>query len=77
MIVNNFHILRACIRPNKTQTELVVDTNTILTCTFSLKGFKPITRRHTQIVQNYGNFKLTKLTKRHPLKRSKTTNPHT
>src|SRR3972149_8470604 len=48
VVICNFNIFRAVIRPYKTNTELIVNTYAVLTRPIILKGFQQITRRNFQ-----------------------------
>ena len=58
MIIDNFHIIGACIGPPKAEAPLIVDTNAVLAGTPTRQGLKTIARRHSQIIQSGGDFKL-------------------
>lgn len=51
MIVNNFNICRSLIGPAKTNSELVIDTNTPLVFSVAAEGLETITRRCAHIIQ--------------------------
>jgi hypothetical protein len=51
MIINNLNILGSIRSPTKADTELVIDPNTPLPLSISLERFKPIARRHAQIIK--------------------------
>jgi hypothetical protein len=56
MIIHNLHIPRTRIRPTKTDPELAVNTNAVLTRPIPFQRFQPISRRNSQIRKNKGNF---------------------
>jgi hypothetical protein len=62
MVIDNFNIFRTCIRPTKTDTPLIIDTNAVLPRTIILECFKVIPGWHPQIIQSAGNLKLSKFT---------------
>jgi len=61
MIVYDFNIFCASLRPTKAYTPLIVDTNAILTCSVAFECFKAISGRYLQVIQSAGNFKLPQL----------------
>ena len=65
MVINDFHIFCTCIRPTKTDTPLIVDTNAVLTGTITLECFKVIAGWHPQIIKPTGDLELSKLPTRH------------
>lgn len=54
MIVNDFYQIRSHIRPYEADTELVIDSNTVLAFAVSAERFKMITRRAAQERQRVG-----------------------
>lgn len=62
MVINDFHIFCSCIRPTKADTPLVVDTDTVLTGTITLEGFKMITGWHHQIAKSTSDLELPEFT---------------
>jgi hypothetical protein len=65
VVINDFHIFCTCIRPTKTDTPLIVDTNAVLTGTITLECFKVIAGGHLQIIKSTSDLELSKLTPRH------------
>ncbi len=61
MIVYDLHILSACSRPAEADTELVVDTNAVLTDAVAFERLKPVARRYAQIIKPSGDFQLAEL----------------
>ena len=61
MIVYDFHILSACCCPAEADTELIVDTDTVLTDAVAFKRLKPVARRYAQIIKPPGDFQLAEL----------------
>jgi hypothetical protein len=51
MVVNNLNISRSLISPTKTNSELVIDTNTPLALSVAAECLKAISRWHTHIIQ--------------------------
>lgn len=51
MIVDDLDIGRAAIRPNKTEPELVVQTNGMLALSVSVQGLEPVAGRKSKIVE--------------------------
>ena len=64
MVINDFYIFRTCIRPTKTDTPLIVDTNAVLTGTITRECIKLIPGWNPQIIKSTGDLKLSKLTSR-------------
>ena len=62
MVINDFHIFCACIRPTKTDTPLFVYANAVLTGTITLECFKVIAGWHPQIIKSTSDLELSKLT---------------
>jgi hypothetical protein len=65
VVIDDFNIFCTRIRPAKTDTPLIIDTNAVLTGTITLECFKVITGRHPQIIKSTGDIELSKLTPRH------------
>ena len=61
MIVNNFNIFRSLFGPAKTNSELVIDTNTPLALSVAAKRLKTISRRNTHIIQALRQIELNQL----------------
>jgi len=60
-IVDDFHLSRPNRCPDKTDTPLVIDTNTVLTLAVTLEGFKAVSGRCSQEVQCLRRIELCKL----------------
>ena len=66
MIIHNLNftcpsvsfIFFICLLPDKADTPLIVNENTVLAETVVLQGFKPVAWRHAQAVQTHGRVKL-------------------
>jgi hypothetical protein len=67
VIVYNFHIPDASLRPNKTDAVFAVDADRMLALAASLQGLKPVARRNTEIVEFPCDFELLKFSQGHPL----------
>lgn len=52
MIVHDLDIFSAGVRPTKTQTELIIDTDAMLPRAITFQGFQSISGRHPKIVQS-------------------------
>ena len=61
MIVHDLNVFRPSRRPPKTDVELVVDANAVLTGAFVPERFQPVTRRDAQIVEPAGDLQLPEL----------------
>jgi hypothetical protein len=64
MVVHDLDILGTCVRPPKANPILIVDPDTVLARSIAFQGLQPIARRHTQIIQSGGDFKLPELAPR-------------
>jgi hypothetical protein len=62
VIINNFNLIRTVFCPDKTNTILIIDTNTMLSFSFSRQGFQAIARRDFQFQQSSGRIDLIKFT---------------
>jgi len=62
VVINYFHIFRACIRPTEADTPLIVNTNTVLTGTITFECFKMISRGNSQIPNLISDLKLSEFT---------------
>jgi len=51
VVIRNFHVFRAIVRPRKTNSELVVNPYAMLTLPIILKGFQQVARRNFQRFQ--------------------------
>jgi hypothetical protein len=69
MIVNDFDVGGALIRPHKAHTPLVVDTNRVLSGAVAFQQFEPVAGRGSKIAQPAGHFQLLQLAPRHGLDR--------
>ena len=58
MVINNFDTVRASIRPTKTNTPLIVDSNAVLARTIAFECFKMIAGWNFQVFKPISNFKL-------------------
>jgi hypothetical protein len=65
VVVNDFDIMGSIILPYKADTELIVDTDAVLTLPVADEGLQAIARRNSQIVQIRGSFHLIQLAERH------------
>jgi hypothetical protein len=64
MVVDDFDIGWAFLRPNKADAPLVVDTDRVLTATISCEGFGPIRGRRAQVAEVASGVKHVELTQR-------------
>jgi hypothetical protein len=62
MIINDFDRGRVGALPDEANAPLVVDANTVLGCSATLKGFQPIARRHPKVIQFSGGMELNEFT---------------
>jgi len=61
MVVDDFHILRACIRPLEANAPLIVDSNAVLARSLAFENLKAIARLHLEVIQPTSDFKLPQL----------------
>jgi hypothetical protein len=64
VVVHDFHIFGARIRPPKADAPLIIDTNAVRAGTVALERFKTIAGRHSQILQSAGDLELSQLAPR-------------
>ena len=57
VVVCDFNVYRASIRPTKAYAKLVVDANAVLSLAVALEGFQPVSRRNTEIVEPHRRVK--------------------
>jgi hypothetical protein len=55
VVINNLNPDGITARPNKTQTPLIIDTNTVLPLALALQGFKPVVGRNFYVIQIHGS----------------------
>jgi len=65
MVVDNFHIFRLSIAPDKTDAELIIDTYGTLTFPVCGKGFQSIARWYPEIIQQSCRINLIQFSNRH------------
>jgi hypothetical protein len=58
VIVHDFNVFSASIRPTETHAKLIVHSNAMLPRTIAFQGFQSIAGRHTKIVQFSGDLEL-------------------
>lgn len=73
MIVNDFNIFWTAFSPDKTYPILIVDANTVLTCTITLQCFKSVSRRRTEEAQRLSRVQLGQVPDDDIFERSETT----
>ena len=61
MIIYDFNIFGAGVRPTETQTELIIDSDTMLPRAIAFQGFQSISWRYPQIVQAARDLQLPQL----------------
>jgi hypothetical protein len=71
MIVNDLHVIGISVEPNKTQTPLIVDPNTVLPFPVAAQCFQTISGRRCQVAQFRGTIQLAKLSPCNRLDRPK------
>jgi hypothetical protein len=71
VVVDDLDVFWAEGRPYKTNAELIVDPDAVLTSAILLQSFKPIARRNAQIVQSPGYVQLFQFASCHSLNAAK------
>jgi len=61
MIVNDFNIIWACLRPPKADTVLLIDPDAVLPRSIATKLLKSIARRYSHVIQLRRRIQLIKL----------------
>ncbi len=51
MIVHNFYVIGVPLEPDKTETPLIIDPNTVLSLPLATQCFQAITRRCREVAQ--------------------------
>jgi hypothetical protein len=75
MVIYDFDVLCASVRPAEAYAELVIDPDAVLTGAITLQGFQPIAGRHAKVIQSTGNLQLTQLPTRDGSDAGKSPNP--
>lgn len=53
MVVDDFNLFCMVVRPDKTNTPLVINSNTMLPFSGACQRFKPVCRRNSKVIQIY------------------------
>jgi hypothetical protein len=69
MIIHNFHVMSLSIRPDKTNSPLIVDANTVLARPISVQRFHSISRRRAKVIQSPGSEEVEQLASGHAFDR--------
>jgi hypothetical protein len=69
VVVDDFNGFRARIRPNKTETELVVDADAVLAGSITAQQFQTVARRDAEVIEAPSDVQLPELAACHALKR--------
>jgi hypothetical protein len=64
VVIHDFDIFDAGVRPTETHTELIIDADAMLPRTISFQCFQSVSWRHPQIVQSARDLQLPQLTSR-------------
>ena len=67
MVVNQFNIFRAAVRPSKTEPVLIVDTDAVLSGSITAQGFESVTGWNPEVVEPAGDLELPELAAGYPL----------
>ena len=65
MVVNDLNLCRACFRPPEADSELIVDTDTVLTRALAPQVLEPVPGRYTKVLDCLGGIQRFKLPYRH------------
>jgi hypothetical protein len=65
MVIDDFDVLGAAVRPSEADAPLVVDANAVLALPVSPQGLQPVPRRNPQIAEATRDLELAKLATRH------------
>jgi hypothetical protein len=65
VVIHDFDIFGASVRPTETHPELIIDTDAMLSRAVAFQGFQSISWRHPQIVQSARDLQLPQLTSRY------------
>ena len=57
MVINDFDLVRIPVFPDETDAPLVVNANTMLSGPLPFQAFKPVARRHPQILKTFRTVK--------------------
>jgi hypothetical protein len=64
MVIDDFDVFGAAVRPSEADSPLVVDANAVLSLPVSPQGLQPVSRRNPQIAEAAGNLELAELSAR-------------
>lgn len=67
MVVNQFNIFRAAVRPSKTEPVLVVDADAVLSGSITAQRFQAVTGWNPEVVEPAGDLELPELAAGYPL----------
>lgn len=73
VVVDDFHVMRCAIAPDKAHTPLVVDADAVLPLPVALEGFEPVRGGNAQVVQAYRRIEHVELAQGHCGERLKAT----
>jgi hypothetical protein len=65
VIVHDLDVFSPGIGPSKTEAQLVIDSDTVLSRTVAHKGLQVVARRYAEVFQPGSDLKLPKLASRH------------
>jgi len=61
MVIDDLYVERVSIVPPKTDSPLIVDTNTVLPLPSAFEPFEPVGRRHPEVLKGPGTVEHPKL----------------
>lgn len=65
MIVDDIHFVGVSVTPNKTNSKLIIDPDTVLSCSIALQSFQAISGEDRQVGQLRSRVQLLQLALRH------------
>lgn len=75
MIIHDFYVVGIAVTPNKADSPLLIDTNTVLPSSIPFERFEVIPGWRTQIAQLSGDVELAQLSLGYPFKAEKAFHP--
>jgi hypothetical protein len=66
VVVNDLNVFRASLGPPEADSELIVDANAVVALPVPLERLKPITWRHSQVLESLRGIKSLKFTRSNP-----------
>jgi hypothetical protein len=67
MVIYDFYVFDAALRPNETDAVFVVNANGVLALAVPFEQFQPVARRNSKVVESFCDVELLKFAERHLL----------